>query len=229
MRRRGFTFVEVTAAVAIGAFVTVVAVGALKSVSDGARTVRLHSEMAAEMRFVTNLLRADLENLYKDAKIKHTKLTGGLPLSGDSEQITLAFYTILHQQARVGMPESDIYEVEYGIMEREDKHVFVRRVWPNPDKERDPGGVMTILAEHIVDFRVRFYDGEQWTEEWSEEETRTLPDLIEVQIVGQWEKNHRPVIRNFMINLVQGDGEMEGLEGEGDGGSNNESSNEIEG
>ena len=65
MRRQGFTFVEVTAAVAIGAFVTLVAVGALKSTSDGTRTVRQHSEMAAEMRFVMQLMRQDLANGWK--------------------------------------------------------------------------------------------------------------------------------------------------------------------
>lgn len=223
-RRRGFTFVEVTAAIVIGAFVILVAVGALKAVSDGNRTVREHSEMAAEMRFVTDLLRADLENLYRDTQRNFMKLTGGVQMLDDEEQGSLTFYTLLHQKARAAEPEGDVYEVEYGLMEGEDKSVFTRRVWPNPDEDVDPGGVLTILSDRIVDFRVRFLTEQEWVDQWSLEDNQKLPDLIEVQIVGQLDETHRPVVRNFMINFAQGSGEMETLEEGGNAGTGNGSS-----
>ncbi len=211
MRRRGFTFVEVTAAIAIGSFVILVAVGALKSVSDGSRTVREHSEMAAEMRFVTDRVRADLENLYRAKQRKLMKLDGGVQMQGDEEQGSLIFYTLLHEKARALEPEGDVYEVEYGLMEGEDKTLFTRRVWPNPDEEADPGGVLTILSDRIVDFRVRFLTEEEWVDQWSVEENRKLPDLIEVQIVGKLDDQRKPVVSNFIINYVQGGGEMDTL------------------
>lgn len=223
-RRRGFTFVEVTAAIVIGAFVILVAVGALKAVSDGNRTVREHSEMAAEMRFVTDLLRADLENLYQDTQRNFMKLTGGVQMLGDEEQGNLTFYTLLHQKARAAEPEGDVYEVEYGLMEGEDKSVFTRRVWPNPDEDVDPGGVLTILSERIVDFRVRFMTEQEWVDQWSLEDNQKLPDLIEVQIVGQLDETQRPVVRNFMINFVQGGGEMDALQEGGNAGTSDTSS-----
>lgn len=226
MKRQGFTFVEVTAAIAIGSFVTLVAVGALKSVSDSSRMVRERSEMAAEMRFVTDQVRADLENLYRDNERQYMKLTGGVQMLDDGEQGSLTFYTLLHQKARAQEPEGDVYEVEYGLMEGEDKSLFTRRVWPNPDEDVDPGGVVTILSDRIVDFRVRFLTEQEWVEQWSLEDNQKLPDLIEVQIVGQLNETRPPVIRNFMINFVQSNGEMETLaEGgeSGDTGSGNES------
>jgi type II secretion system protein J len=232
MRRRGFTFVEVTAAVAIGSFVTLVAVGALKSVSDGSRMVREHSEMAAEMRFVTDRVRADLENLYREKQPELMKLVGGVQMLGDEEQGSLIFYALLHEKARTREPEGEVYEVEYGLIEGDDKTVFTRRVWPNPDKEADPGGILTVLSDRIVDFRVRFLTEQEWVDQWSIEDNRKLPDLIEVQIVGQMDDRHAPVVSNFMINYVQGSGEMETLaeggsaessgsgEATGNGGSN---------
>ncbi|MFC1760891.1 type II secretion system protein GspJ [Planctomycetota bacterium] len=226
MKRHGFTFVEVTAAVAIGAFVTLVAVGALKSVSDGTQTVRMHSEMAAEMRFVAGLMQRDLENLYHDSQLQNMKLIGGVEMTEDDKE-SLTFYTLLYQKARATMPESDVYEVEYGLMEGDDRTLFYRRVWPNPDKEREPGGVVTALSERIVDFRVRFFDGEEWTDQWSEEENRALPDLIEVQVVGQWDEDRRPVMRNILVNFAQGEGEIdveEGSSGDGEAGGNDEQS-----
>jgi len=228
MKRQGFTFVEVTAAIAIGSFVTLVAVGALKSVSDSSRMVRERSEMAAEMRFVTDQVRADLENLYRDNERQYMKLTGGVQMFDDGEQGSLTFYTLLNQKARAQEPEGDVYEVEYGLLEGEDKILFTRRVWPNPDEDVDPGGVLTILSERIVDFRVRFLTEQEWVEQWSLEDNQKLPDLIEVQIVGQLDETRPPVIRNFMINFVQGNGEMETLaEGgeSGDAGSGNASGN----
>jgi type II secretion system protein J len=217
MRRRGFTFVEVTAAIVIGSFVTLVAVGALKSISDGNRTVRAHSEMAAEMRFVTDRVRSDLENLYREKQANLMKLEGGVQMLGDAEQGSLIFYTLLHEKARALEPEGEVYEVEYGLMEGEDKTIFTRRVWPNPDEEADPGGVLTILSDRIVDFRVRFLTEQEWVDQWSTEESRMLPDLIEVQIVGQLDEQHKPVVSNFMINYAHGGGEMEVLSGGGEG------------
>lgn len=214
-QQRAFTFVEVTAALAIGAFVTLVAMGAMKSISVGAHTVRTHSEMAAEMRFVADLLQADLDNLYRDRKAENRKLTGGLQPIRDSEQATLCFYTVSRHKARSLHPESDVYEVEYAIMESEDKSLFTRRVWPNPDKENEPGGLLTVLSDRIIAFQVRFYDGSEWLQEWPEE-VEELPELVEVNLVGKVAENKPPVIRSLLVNLVQGSGEMD-MEETGEG------------
>ena len=217
MRRSGFTFVEVSVAVAIGAFVTVVAVGALKSVSDSTQRVRDHSQMAAEMRYMTDQLRRDLENLYHDAKPEFTRLTGGPQGIGDNAPTSLTFYTVMHEKARAAEAEADVYEVEYRLMQDADKTLFTRRVWPNPDKDRDPGGLLTVLSTRIIDFNVRFYDGEDWVETWDEEEMREFPELIEVQLVGYWDDKHRPMVKDVFMNIAKGSGDGFDMETGGGG------------
>jgi len=90
----------------------------------------------------------------------------------DSEQDSisyLVFYTVSRAKARSDQAEGDIYEVEYYLMKDEDKSRLMRRLWPNPNEEDEPGGILSVIAEDIDVFQVRYFDGEEWSEEWPEE------------------------------------------------------------
>ena len=75
----------------------------------------------------------------------------------------------------------------------------MRRLWPNPDKERDPGGILTVIAEDIEVFGVRFFDGMQWQMDWAgfnEElaaslvrEEPEIPEELQVKIEETFEED----------------------------------------
>ncbi len=191
---KGFTLVEVLLASTISSFIALVAVGALKAIVDSSHVVHQMTETSAEVRFAARLLARDLANLYRDPDPRQMKLIGVSQASETSSPAYLTFYTVGRSKARAAQPEGDVYEVEYLLASRQDEElpaepgeegmVLFRRLWPNPDKDRSPGGILTAVAENISVFYIRFFDGEQWGSEWSEE-MESIPQLVEVTLAAR--------------------------------------------
>jgi len=202
-KKTGFTLVEVMVAVTIGGFIMLVAVGALRAITASAEMVDSNISTAAELRFASNMLERDLVNFYRDENIENTKLIGIVEESGQESISYLVFYTIGRAKARADQPEGDIYEVEYYLMKDEEKSLLMRRMWPNPNKEEtEPRGILAVIAENIAAFEVRYFDGEEWSEEWPEE-MDVLPQLMEVNIVAVPPSKGTPVMESFVMNFTR--------------------------
>lgn len=201
-RKSGFTLLEVMVASTIGAFISVVAVGTLQTVIRSSEMADKNIAAASEIRFSLNIIERDLTNLYRDENIENTKLIGSVEELAEYTTSYLIFYTLNRSKARVLEPEGEIYEVEYYLEPEEDGETLslMRRIWPNPNELVDPGGILTVLAENIDIFDVRFYDGEEWYVEWLEE-METLPQLIEVTISTQPFNRGDRIIETFLVNL----------------------------
>jgi len=261
--RRGFTLAEVLVASTISGFIAIVAVGAMNAVAHSAQTVNRASEVNAEIRFAARMLARDLTNFYRDPDPENMKLIGVSQGAETGGPPFLSFYTVGRAKARGDQPEGDVYEVEYFLGTRqneegvgsatqaagtagsggsggsgaseEESMVLFRRLWPNPDKDRPPGGMLTPIAENIGVFYIRFYDGKDWGGEWSEE-MRTLPELIEVTLATVAPEKGDPVLETFTISfprMVQPEGGAsepgESSEGQQGGPGQQESNSESSG
>ena len=208
----GFTLAELLVASTISGFIALVAVGALNAVSHSAHVVNEASETTAEIRFAAQMIARDLANLYRDPDAENVRLIGasqGLETGGPP---FLTFYTVGRAKARADQPEGDVYEVEYFLGthqgEREDEAtgleeeamVLFRRLWPNPDRERIPAGILAPIAENVGVFHIRFFDGEEWASEWPEE-MRSLPQLIEVSLATLPPEKGDPVAETFTVTF----------------------------
>jgi general secretion pathway protein J len=226
-RNTGFTLAEVLVASTISAFITLVAVGALKAVSDSAQVVDRTSETSAELRFAARMLARDLANLYRDQDPRNMHLVGASQTADDSERPAfLRFYAVGRTKARAGQPEGDVYEVEYvlrpdtdlDLTDEVDSSTLYRRLWPNPDREREPGGVLAPIAEGIDVFLLRFFDGEQWTSDWPEQ-MRSIPALIEVTLATLPRGRGAPAVETFTVSfarLAEGSDDSSGAPRQGD-------------
>jgi general secretion pathway protein J len=205
---RGFTLAEILIASTLSSFIALAALGALKAVTDSSQVVNRATETAAEVRFAARMMARDLANLYRDPDPKSMKLVGASQESDAGGPVMLTFYAAGCTKARAGQAEGDVYEVEYflgkgnnpDVEEEEEKFVLFRRLWPNPDKEREPGGILTPIAENIDVFQMRFYDGQQWVSEWREE-LQSIPEVVEVTLVTQPTDRGSPVIEKFTISF----------------------------
>lgn len=200
--KRGFTLVEVMLASTIAVFVALVAVGALKAVSIGAEMVDNNVDAAAEVRFASKMAAADLANLYRDSDSKNTKLVGTIEESDGSVVSCLILHTVGRIKARTDQPEGDVYEVEYYLVKDQQQSALLRRLWPNPDKDAQPGGVLSVIADDIDVFEVRFFDGQDWQIEWPEE-MRFLPQLVEVNIAAKVPGRAGAIRESFIVNFAQ--------------------------
>jgi len=216
-RNNGFTLAEVLVASTISGFIAVVAVGALKAVADSAHAVNQAGESTAEVRFAARMLARDLANLYRDPNPENMKLIGVSQGADTGGPAFLIFYMAGRSKARADQPEGDVYEVEYLLGTRQEdgtsgevespaaappgeNSVLFRRLWPNPDDERSPGGILTPIAESIGLFQVRFFDGEQWADEWPEE-MRSMPELLEITLATLPQGRREPIVETFIVSF----------------------------
>jgi general secretion pathway protein J len=179
----GFTLLEVLVATVIAAFVTLTALGVMRAVTRSRDQIESHADAASELRYVLGTIERDLTNIYRDPVRENVLLIGEMePWAGEILS-RLTFHTVNRVKARPNEPEGDVYEVEYFVFDRPDGRALMRRLWPHPKpkKEQNPGGVVTVLAENIAGFDVRYYDGTQWTVEWPEDMDR-LPDMVDVSL-----------------------------------------------
>ncbi len=68
--------VEVLVASTIGVFIALVAVGTLRAITASAEIVDNNINVAAEVRFASNIISRDLSNLYRDTNQRNTRLIG---------------------------------------------------------------------------------------------------------------------------------------------------------
>ena len=211
----GFTLAEVLVASTISGFVALIAVGALNAIAGSAQTVGRTTETTSEIRFAARMIARDLANLYRDPNPQNMKLVGSSQGEASGGVPYLTFYTSGRAKARANQPEGDVYEIEYFLGTRaqplepqnaqttessEEGTVLFRRVWPNPDKERTPAGVLTPIAENIGIFQVRFYDGTQWVDEWTEE-IQSLPEYVEVTLAMLPPDKGDPIVETMTVTF----------------------------
>lgn len=199
---------EILIASTLSSFIALAALGALKAVTDSTQVVNRATEAAADVRFAARMMAHDLANLYRDPDPRNMKLVGASQGSDAGGPVLLTFYAAGCTKARAGQPEGDVYEVEYflgkgdtpDVEDEEEKFVLFRRLWPNPDKERDPGGILAPIAENIDVFQMRFYDGQQWVSEWREE-LQSVPEVVEVTLVTRPTDRGSLVMEKFTVSF----------------------------
>lgn len=210
MRKRsisGFTLIEFLVASIIGVFIAIVAVGTLKAVSLSSEMINKNIDSASELRFGAKTIENDLVNFFR-SNFENTKFQIDINESETSQSGRLIFYTVSRNKVRINEPEGDVYEVEYYLLSDEDKGMLFRRAWPNPDKESQPGGVLSVIAEDVDFFQVRAFDGENWQSEWGEEDTK-MPELVEIVIAKGSQYSKDVVYESFIVSFAnEGGGDI---------------------
>lgn len=202
-KRTGFTLVEILVASTIGTFISLIAVGTLHTVITGSDMVERNINAAAEVRFASNIISRDLVNYYHADDFAETEFIGASETYSDYDTAYLVFYSVNRAKARVFEPECDIYEVEYYLEPSDDGTLSLRRrVWPNPNIEFEPGGIVTTIAEDIMYFEISYYDGEEWYADWPED-MEGPPDLVEVSITTTPLGLGNVISDTFLVNLVR--------------------------
>ena len=216
-KQHGYTLVEVTAAAVITAFIAIVAVSGLVSVTSVRGQINEVTTVNDELRFVADSLRRDLAGLYRH---KNAILFEGSMQETDFGVFPkLRFRAVCNGKARPDRPEGDLYEVEYSVAADDEGQPWIaRRQCPIVGNEVTPeetaGGMMTRLAEQLSFFQLRYFDGEQWQQDWPLE-LEKVPMLVEISLGAiVKEKNEKETVysKQFFINFPrngQGDEEVD--------------------
>ncbi len=175
---------EVILAAVLTAFVAMVAVAGLRSISMTRTTISQASEAADSLRCAAEILERDLASVVCNQGIIFEGIAADWSI-GMPPSLRMRVYQV-DSPARPNAPESDLYEVEYSLLQSEDKRLFVRRICPlvgvEEDRTETSGGVLTVLSESIVDFQMQYFDGSQWLDYWLTE--TELPQLVLITLLA---------------------------------------------
>ena len=208
MKRQGFTFVELLIAVVIGAFVTVTAAAAMRGIVSGRQTYQDVTALSDEMRYACQLIKNDLNNLYRSEDFRNAKfeLSYMDGEDGVSSQ-TPTFYTVSRKKARRLQPEGDVYEVQYFVKSDPEtgRSVLMRRYCPvvpgvSVAEDARPAGILTPLAEHIAALYVRCYDGIEWTDVWNADNGQ-YPRFVEIALVAAETNSQKTLRRSVFVHI----------------------------
>jgi type II secretion system protein J len=193
----GFTLVEIIVSVAIIAFIAVIAVAGLRTITAGDRIVEKAVDENAAMRYPARIMQDDLYNVYRDTDFDNIRFQ--CEFDEDTGLQHLKFYIVSMSNTRVAKPESDVYEVEYFVSTKNDKSYLMRRCCPNPSDDSKARGILNVVAENVLEMNIKLWDGSQWLDQWSKEQKR-LPEMIDVTIWFWPDVKSQPMKVNFMAN-----------------------------
>ena len=204
----GFTLIEVMIASVMGAFIALVALAALRTVTSAKEMVSRNTTVSDEVRFALDMVRTDMMNIFRDADVRKMKFVGTAEAADFGLVKSLTMRIVEMTKARAGEPEGDVYEVQYFLQKDEENSIFMRRLCPVVGIEEDvetQGGILTAIAEDIIRFDVQYYYEGQWWQDWPDDQG-ALPSLVEVTLVGagtEAEDKSDVVVRSFMTGFVR--------------------------
>jgi type II secretion system protein J len=181
----GFTLLEMLISAVIAAFIALVALAGLRSVTAVRSTVDRHSEAADELRIAAGQIRSDLLNVQPIGNA--IRFEGQVDQEGAAASSRLIFRTFSGIKARKDQPESELYEVEYFVSQSDSGKSLMRRVCPitgidaQNSEEKSDGGILEVLADPITSFDIGYFDGSNWSKTWSADNEKP-PQLVLVSL-----------------------------------------------
>ncbi len=178
MRRHpaGFTLVELLVAATVTALIAASATLVLRGVTEADRRIESRARLATEARAAVNTIADALRNAHRPVGENERPMLEGIDDSiGGIPRDRLRFFTISRRPVRVGQPESDVREVEFGLFDPDDDSpaALVRRLDPTRNDEdedgADGGGVLDRIATGLFAFDVTYHDGTEYREDWPQE------------------------------------------------------------
>jgi len=153
---------------------------------------RAQAARAQEVRVALDVLARDLRNAFLDEQRPLTWFIGEDFANGDSDTDELYLTAnsrpmALYLGADPSLEEparaySDLCEIQYRVeLDDAEYRGLVRREQNPPDDDPEDGGVEEILSEWVTSLSLRYFDGEDFVDDWeTSEEDQQLPRAVEI-------------------------------------------------
>ena len=185
----GFTLLEVMVAVfVISTIMTLIWMSYSRTV-ESKRYVEAGNEMYHSMRWAMEKIAYDLSAAYV-SKGKNTRSiflglsnqdSNGIP------QDAMTFTSFSHIRYNPKEKSSDQAEISYFVLQNPETGLYnlYRREDFTLDDDLLTGGEILELVQNIVVFNLRYYDGEEWSDDWDSRNFSEMGDQIVEAVVEQ--------------------------------------------
>ncbi len=183
-RQNGFTIVEVLIALAIGAIVMTALYWAYTAVVGSMGKSRQVSDLYQTARVVLSNIRREISGAYQPLFAEDVLLFEGRDeRSRGMENDSLNLVSTTCQRGAEEEVGYDSFELGYYLGEGGDRGYLKMRRLPfyNLEEPFTEGEELT-LAENVRSLDFKYFDGEEWLEEWNPDEEDYLPLAVKITI-----------------------------------------------
>lgn len=182
-RSGGFTLVELVVTASVVAMVVAGAATFMAQTTAARTTAERDAEVYAEADAAVHAMATALSNALRPRGDEEILFEGMSSARDGMPADRVRFRMVSAYPVRPGEPESDVREVDFGLSDGEGGGLAVleRRMDPTLNEPSDEGGVVDRIAEHVTGLEIRYFDGEQWQDEWPEE-WNELPMAVRVTL-----------------------------------------------
>jgi type II secretion system protein J len=183
----GFTLLEVLIAVTIMAGIVTVIYTSFSTTSRNVEQAEARRDQMDLARTLVSKLSNDITNAYYNPLMPTTIFYGKKSTTAqDDQRYDSISLTTLTNWRKPGSKESDLWEVGYRFDEQPDKsaRVMVRSEKRELSSDQPPleGGTDFIITDRIRGFRLRYFNGLTWSDEWDSRTLQMLPKSVEIAL-----------------------------------------------
>ena len=202
----GFTLLEIVISVGILVVILAIIYSTFNSSMKVFSAMETRGDAYGQTRVILNRMAEEIGSTYWSDANPNTGLLGedkeedGLPF--DSLHLTSLSHIPWVKDSR----ESELCEIGYYLetdREMEKTFLFRREDW-NVDGTLEEGGITLELAEGIDGLNFRYYDGEEWADDWDSKAKGGLPKAIEIVLLVSDPTRERIAFSTIIITPIVG-------------------------
>lgn len=192
MRRgpvRGFTLVEILLAMLLTAIVMALIYGVVSSTIQAQQRIEQVTRSTEIGPAIMSQIRSDLQGAFLPRKDEEGFVgRNSQGSSGDRDRIDFVATTIAYgrEEEELDPRFHSVNELGYQVKDNPNDTgvgILYRREDYFVDKDPMRGGRLMELYERVLHFDVRYYDGEEWFEEWNSRDAKgKLPRAVRVEL-----------------------------------------------
>lgn len=171
---KGFTLVEILIAVAIVSLILTIIYGSYASSIDTMNYTRKKMDAFSMVRLTLSRMNEELTSSFFSEDDKDVMFSG--------EERKIDFISSSHERIFKDSKEYDLSEIGYFTEAAEEGESLClwRREDRTPDDDVLEGGEKEKLMEGLKGIEFKYYDGEEWRNEWDSKQEFRLPQAVKV-------------------------------------------------
>lgn len=186
----GFTLIELLIALGIVAVIVTLSYETFNAVLRSTEQVDEQSEMDQMVRISMGIILNELKSAYWRSPSEASAsapfvFTGQDSQDGDEPADTLQFTALSHARVAEGTSDATVSILDYELVPDLESKTAVLMHTEETNYLSVSGKSLERyeLAERVIGLNFRYFDGKEWSDEWSAADRRKLPRAVEIEIL----------------------------------------------
>ena len=180
----GFTLIEVLVAFFIFTILLGLLYESVKSTASLSRRTRDNNRTDANIELAFLKIRQEMISVYINTNDPLTYFIGSPQYSAEDEHDTLLFTSLAQTRLMQNAPVSHLEGIQYIVLpeQKGDGYLLAHEQDTNLLSFGSQAVVADPLLHHIKSFRLLYFDGHEWTNQWNSLQSHMVPLLVKMEI-----------------------------------------------